>query len=375
MAVGGALAVFALAYRLATDYFFGTVHRAQRAAINSPLPPWQYLMVLSLPAYLASARFGILLKDANYWIGGLVQQYSLLLLAVTAAALIAQTKTRYRAYVLCLEAMLVTLTGSRISVVISLVITLWLLTHLRVQINKRGVLLAAATCGLLFVTIFVSREQNGGMLFFTENLQERPIAMYNAVKSAGEGDLGSLLHNVAARTDGNSHASIMYARKAAGYPGVGLEIIWDDIVLCIPQFLFSSKYDLALEHRNERAFVLQHYDIPAYLDFPPTLFFYFFSLYGLPSLYILSVLSGWLFAVADFRLSRSQGLFSCLLGASLAYCAVLTEGGLNIYFGLLRGLLGLYLIYRFGRFLHGSLRGRQRSAARAVPSFHRLSAR
>jgi hypothetical protein len=375
IAVGGALAVFALVYRSCTDRFFSRASKTPRTNRASPLPPWQYLMLFALPAQLAWALFGINLKDVSYWTGGLVQQYALLLLAFTAAGFIAQTKTRHQALVLCLEAMMVALMGSRTSVLICMMITLWLLTHLRVEMRKRQVAFAATTCALLFVAIFASRAQHGGMLFFRGNLQQRPSVMYDAMRSVSQGDLESLVDNVASRTDGNSHASIMYARKAAGYPGVGPQILWNDIILCIPQFVFSTKYDLSQEQRNERSFVLQHYDIPAYLDFPPTLLFFLFSLYGIPSLYLLSALSGWLFAFADFRLSRSHGFFSCLLGASLVYCAVLTEGGFIIYFVMLRGLLGLYLLFRFGLFFRRLFRGRvlTRRAARVVPKLALLS--
>jgi hypothetical protein len=339
--VGAAFLVFAIAYTVAVDKLvMRPVHFSRNC--STVVASWQVITFVTLPLYL----FVRLAPDAwsgTYWILGLSDQFSSILLALGAAGILIRRKGKSALLILGCLCLLFIWSNSRLQAVASLAACVWSLQYAGVRIASRLKLEAAALAvfSLLFVPVI---RQTSGRFLQGEDWSQRVRMVANSIVSADAVNWHSYTADFASRFDGNSFGALVLQRIAAGSPPIGVRAL---IVTCkymVPRFLFPDKLDLDITERSDKGFIAHYYGLPDHIDWLATMWSTAAAYYGWPSLLVFAVLGGFGFAKLDSVLFRSRSNRLYIVGVIAVICAVMSEQGVGIYLGSARACIVLYSI-------------------------------
>jgi hypothetical protein len=305
---------------------------------------WQLILALTIPAYLIRVS-GLSEDQLGYWMAGLSNQFVLTGIIITSFTLLAKIGTAYIVPVILIQGLMVGLIGSRSTVGLTTFAVLSLLGRYRIPVSLRKIVISLLIVCLLITAISAARYSVGRESFVSSDFHERAAALksgFEALITAKPLD-EAILELLAYRLDGNSFGALVY-QQLGHKTYAGLRPFWNNLAMVVPSFLNPLKLEQSVANRNEEAYMVMHYDLPPTEDYTPTTLDVLYCYYGAPVFFVIVIFLGWLFAVVDNWLLRSQGTFAFLVGVGLTICVIFVELGVGIYPNTFRGILTLWLL-------------------------------
>jgi len=345
---GAAMCAFAIAYAL--------IYRPQQLSREtiqrtpaSVLDDWRLLSIVCLPLYILSLRPVENRPDLGYWASGLIDQFVILAFVLLSLALskpvwqpiasVATAGPRSLA-ILVVQSMALAMTGTRTAVGIALAMYISARARfLRARDRQKTLAFGAAVLFIAIIVISSSRDLAGrdAMVLGATN-RGRSLAMGLASllnpTAVNEGLLADSIY----RIDGNSFTALILDGQNSGTPPLGMQLLINAALVSVPSAIFPSKLDLPVEARNEKAFIISQYSLPA-IDYVPTLFSMLLASFGMWGMVIAASVLGAGYATLDSWFSRFTSTRSIILSLGLVQCALQIEQGMAIYFIVFRGVL------------------------------------
>ena len=305
---------------------------------------WQLILALTIPAYLICISGLSEGQLGYYWMAGLSNQFVLTGIIMTSFTLLAKIGTAYIVPVILVQGLMVGLIGSRSTVGLTTFAVLSLLGRYRISVSSRKIVISLLVVCLLIVAISAARYSVGRESFVLGDFYERAAALKSGFEAliTGKPLDESLLDVFAYRLDGNSFGALVY-QQLGNKPYAGLKPFWNNLAMIVPSFLNPLKLEQSVANRNEEAYMVMHYGLPPTEDYTPTTLDVLYCYYGTPVFFVIVIFLGWVFAVVDDWLLRSQGTFAFLVGVGLTICVIFVELGVSIYPNTFRGIFTLWI--------------------------------
>ncbi len=342
-----ALLAFAVAYCL--------VGRRRPAGIqvlsdgNQAVLDWRVLLVITVP-FLVLAIVGRGLtyggRDqaeiaSTYWSTGLAAQFTMPLVVLTAAALVAHFGRRWLLPILFVQAMIAALPGERQDIAVSTILTLFVLRFYGIRLGRRLAVLFTLGLLVLGLAVAAARTVTGrGAFYYGSGPLERLEAIWdgskdvNSYRSVAQRDLTS-------RIDTNSWGAMALAQMRQGHEPVGLASLQGATGLAVPAFLNQTKDEDV--YNNEETYLDAHLGISWFIDWLPGQFAPWMVFFGPGMFPLVAAGAGVLFATADNWLRRPT-FIRLLFGLFLVAAVAQFERGNDVYFLQLRGILVILTI-------------------------------
>jgi hypothetical protein len=303
------------------------------------------LLLIAVPSFAVVAA-GSTAEGVGYWTAGLSWQMFLLAIVMAATTVVLRTPVQWTTVILVVEALLLGVLGSRLTVLAGFVMTAGSAIRAGRSFTLRHTALCLVVLGVVAVSVSATRAQAGREVF-AGAVSTRVSSLIESGRAAvGDPEGSALAHDFVYRFDGNSFPALMYQRYTEGYPPTGWETLLTNLYLSVPSAVYADKLSLSLDQRHEEALLVTRFSLPADVDFTPTMLAYLLSYQGLTGLLAASVVVGIVLAWLDAWALRTGTVWSELVSVGVAYCCVLTEQGTAVYFLTFRGVLVLYLIIR-----------------------------
>jgi hypothetical protein len=280
----------------------------------------------------------------------------LIAIVMCTVGLVFQCPRKWAFSLLVCQAILLSLTGSRLTVLAGFVMTAGATARFGRALRVREIGAAILVLGAIALSVSATRQYFGREAYsgsISQLVQSIGSAGQMALTDGNKGIADDFVY----RFDGNAFGAMVYEGFRQGYTGAGFRSIWNNIWLYIPSVFYAAKLDSAVEDRNEEAYTISHFALTSSLDLTPTLFVFLYSYYGVPTLICGAGILGFAFARLDRWVNTGRSMWAYLVGIGLAYCCIFTEQGTSVYFGIFRGILAMLFLMRFGSFLRtkGSL--------------------
>lgn len=353
---GVGLLVFAVTYVI-------LVRRAPPQDTEAPssikgLPPWWVCLLIALPGYwLGLAGLGE--AQVGYWVANITATLSTYGILLASVGFVLRKGSRSLVAVLIGQSLALALLGFRGTVAVGALIVLGVLARLGVRIKGKQFASVLVIAAALMVAISGARAVLGR----TDQSPDlaggaaRLAWLSSGITAAGDSTAvgGKVLNDFVYRIDGNAFPAMILERQSDGYPLPGLHSLWQDVLLAIPRFLNPAKGETDETEREEKYFLIGHYDLPweggsravSYkqgLDYLPTTLGVIFSYYGVPSLIFGALALAVLFAATERWAERRKGLFPLVMNIALMLCVFRYEAGVKDYFIDPRNALIPYLV-------------------------------
>jgi hypothetical protein len=346
------VASFTVTYILSRPYRAHSRARASNAA-PTVLDNWPVMVTVAGLLYIIAVSPSDIRGD-SYWSSGVMDQFVILGVVLASLAVTKGASAR-AAPVMCAQGILLSFVGNRTAVVLS---TLMFLSVTLRRDPKQGFRLTAAAVGLMISAALVisSARAVAGRGDLLSNASTRVGAIESGTRALTRPTdvIDGVIDDSVYRLDGNSFAAMVVDRLAHGFEPVGPALITNSARLAIPNFIFSSKMELPVEARNEKALIISHFGLFAGLDYVPTLISLMIASLGLAGGVGAGALVGIGYARADRYLARTSTPIALLLGLALVQCAAQIEQGFTTYFVAARGVLVIGIVaVLYDRFVGG----------------------
>jgi len=341
--------VFAITYTVGFDRFVARRIPLDRNG-STVFSTWPVVMCVTLPLYI----FVRLMPDAwggTYWMQGVSDQFSSILLTLAAAGMLIRYKGERAILIFACLFLLLLWSNSRLQTVAALAACVWSLRYAGIRIRTRLKLFAAtlALFSVLFVPVI---RQTSGRFLQGEDWSQRVEMLQNSIAYTGSINWYSYAADFASRFDGNSFGALVLDRIAAGTPPVGARALVVTFKYLVPRFLFPDKLDLDVTERSDKGFIAYYYGLPQNIDWLATVWSTTSAYYGWPSLIVFAAFGGLGIAKLDSILLRSTSHCWYIVGVIAVASAVMSEQGVGIYLGSARACIFLcaiqYAVSSFG---------------------------
>jgi predicted PurR-regulated permease PerM len=158
-------------------------------------------------------------------------------------------------------------------------------------------------------------------------------------------DSDDILDDFIYRLDGNAFGGLLYEGLARGGSPAALDPIFINLRLAIPSFLDQSKFDIEDAYLVEKSYLAGRFGMRHGIDYLAMTLCVVFGCFGQWGLFLGSIVAGWLFAVLDNWLQRSQSMFAVVAGFGISYSVLFSEQGMAVYFLTARAVLVLYVLF------------------------------
>jgi hypothetical protein len=263
-----------------------------------------------------------------YLLGGLAEQFLILVAGVAAAVLVAQRGPRWLLPTLLGESVLLSFVGNRSSIVFGCLITLYGLRLSGMKLPRKALAAGVVTAAILVLAVGASRSTVGrGEFGEGQGASDRSAALL-----AGGDALGSsagwegVRDETIYRLDGNTFGVLINTELSNGVPPVALTTVWNTIKLSIPSFLFPGKTDVPVEQRDEETYLINHFAI-GYQDFIPGVLGTVVAYFGPWGLIIVALLLGAAMAATDKTVLRVASPTRLAFGSGVVAAVLLYEQG------------------------------------------------
>ena len=313
-----------------------------RAQIQVSLP---VLLSMAIPAFILVITSGLsnYYGTYGYWIGGLSHEFFLLLMVMCFVDLILLFPRRWTMFLLTVEILLFTIAGSRLYVIAVFIMTAGALARYGRPLKFRSLCIGFLLLATLTVLISSTRLYYGRETYLAPMGERLSNITRSAVTAMGDSE-SDIKGDFIYRFDGNIFPTIVNEKFREGYPGVGLRPFANNFLSLTPSFLYRGKVDSALEDREERWYTEIHFGMPLNYDLATTLFTVLFGYYGVTGLMFCAAGLGFVFAHLDRWVNSASTLLSLVTGLGLAYCCIITEQGVNVYFHTFRTAIVLLVV-------------------------------
>jgi hypothetical protein len=286
---------------------------------------------------------------AEYVISGLATQYLILLTAIAGAVIVAKHGVRWLLPTLLVESCLLSLVGSRWSIILGCVITVYALRIADIRLPRKTLMAGVSIAVTLILTLSASRAVLGRDSFWagsgasarTEALMAGGVALGSTPGWEG------IKNDTIYRLDGNSFGVLVDQSISAGVPTVGMATMRGNIRALLPSFLFPGKNDAALEVRNEEVFIQRHFGFGSTRDFLPGVLGSVIAYYGELGMLIIAVLLGVLFAAIDVLIRRRRNPIALVFGCAVVLPSLMYEQGPPAFLVAARGAVVLAVLVWF----------------------------
>jgi hypothetical protein len=305
------------------------------------------LVVLTAAGSAATAYQpqGTVKTGSTYVVGGIAEQFLVLIVGVAGAAFVAQRGVRYLLPTLLAECALLSLGGDRRSIVFGAVITLYGLTLAGVRLPRKKLLVGVACAVLLVLAVSASREVVGrGQFGEGQGVTDRGNALLAGAASLGsaEGWKG-VRDETVYRLDGNTFGTLIDTSLQDAVPPVGLITVWNTVKLGIPTFIYFGKVNQPIEDRVEEVYLINHFAI-GNVDYIPGFFGSVIGYFGRWGMLVIAILLGIVIAAAD-RFIRGRATPARLaLGSGAVLAVLLYEQSLQAVVLNARGAITLAVL-------------------------------
>lgn len=302
------------------------------------------LLALLAPLYLLKVS-GRGAADLGYWLGGMIDYLLVLGVEFSLMVFLIQCRGRYLWPALLGEAGAMALLGVRLNIVSGAVNSLTVVDRYGVQKKARSVVVALLAVVALAVTVSASRAVVGRESLAGGTAEARVGALETGVTAVQRQELqtADIARDFVYRCDGNLLGALIYSRLQQGHEPAGWEPIGNDVLVAVPSFLYPQKLSLGIAARNEKAYIVFHYDFEI-VDYITTTFVTVFGCFGFLGLGAFAVLWGYALARLDAYLASTVTTTSLLTGLGMTHCVLFMEQGLLLYTETLRAVVTLGLL-------------------------------
>lgn len=349
-----AMSLFICAYLL-------TLRRQPPASLPRLLDSLAGAYLLKWPVLLGSGVLGLALIMArradsigSYWIDGLADQFTILLLGLSLATLCLITKRNRILWIFLGYAVMMTAYGNREPLLLVTVVALYALYRYGARVPIRMFFVGAMVLGLCFSAISTSR-QSTGRFAGGEDIGER-VKRLSQPGLDGASAVDSVLGDTIYRFDGNSYGAMILEKQEAGYGFTGFPQVMSTINYMMPSFINVDKLDTQAYMRNEEAYQDVFYQIPDDIDYISDFWTIMLGYIGAVGLLLAAPVVGWSVALLDSKLEASTSPTWYITGISLSLLALNIEGGLA---GIPYTLRGLVLLLTVAKLMTWRRRGKK----------------
>ena len=280
-------------------------------------------------------------SGTGYWAGGLADQFTVLLLALSLSTLCLTTSGRRTLFLFACYSILIVGYGARNRVLVMMAMAVSAIARYGQRIPIKTLLGLGLIVALCFTAISISRKEYGRFVH-GESFGQR-LAIIGASAGNPEEHADAILDDTVYRFDGNSYGALVLERQFEGYGTTGLAEVLNTIGYVTPAFINSSKMTSDGTQRNEKGYQCNFYDLGFDVDYVSDLWNLMVGYIGWAGMLLLAPAFGYGMAALDNWLASSITIESYLSGITLSYIPVSLELGVAGIPYTLRGLAFLLL--------------------------------
>ena len=327
--------------------------RAERIMTGPPIG-WKAGLAIVTPLYLLALSLGLspTLNEqiAGYLGTALVTQFLVILMIMTTFAYVVEAGGRHFFRALLVQSVAMALLGQRFNILVGVLVLLAALTRFRPglqnTIRARHVAGALAVTLVFMLAISAARVVVGRQ-GFENTATQRIKALLDSLDILSRTAAGGepLAQDFAYRFDGNSMPALVKHRIDTGTPPLGAEGVEVSLRVTVPKFLYPEKEQLAVETTNEETAIINHYGIPAEIDWLPSFFGTIYSYEGEALLFFFALMWGMILARLDIYATTYNTVPAFFANFGVTFAVASYEQTTTVYFVTLRTLIVLYFAF------------------------------
>ena len=337
-----------------TTRYFGGINPIWLIAAIAPL----VTLTVAGSAVTAYRTPEIRETSSEYLLGGLTQQFIVLVVGLAGASLVVKRGPHWLLPTLVAESAMLSLGGERRSVIFLCIITLYGLQLAGVKLPRKSLAIGIVTAAVLVLAVSASRDVVGRDDFGEgQGAEQRTNALVVGGSALGSSTGWSgVKDETVYRLDGNTFGAMMDTRLRDGVPAVGIATVWNTLKLSVPSFLYPQKIYQPIQARDEETYLIYHFSI-GYFDYIPGVLGTVISYQGRWALIVIASLLGAGFAGIDRVVRHRQTPARLAFGSGMVLGVLLYEQGPTGLIISARGALALAAIIWLTPMLVKTFRG------------------